>query len=137
MKPEIDVEGVLPKMKTKNLLLIPALIWVLTWIPAGRLGAQTFTILHSFTAVNQLDPESAWYWVNNDGIYPSSLILAGNTLYGTAGGGGTWGSGALFAVNTDGTGFTNLHSFALRDLHGFYVPQTNPDGVNPIGLALS
>jgi uncharacterized repeat protein (TIGR03803 family) len=39
------------------------------------------------------------------------LILSGNTLYGTANGGGSSGDGTLFAVNTNGTGFTNLHSF--------------------------
>jgi uncharacterized repeat protein (TIGR03803 family) len=49
---------------------------------------------------------------NFDGANPSSgLLLAGNTLYGTAVGGGTSGGGTLFALNTNGTGFTNLHNF--------------------------
>jgi uncharacterized repeat protein (TIGR03803 family) len=39
------------------------------------------------------------------------LILSGNTLYGTAIAGGPYGWGTVFAVNTDGTGFRNLHSF--------------------------
>ena len=39
------------------------------------------------------------------------LILSGNTLYGTAQYGGSSGNGTVFAVNTDGTGFTNLYSF--------------------------
>ena len=34
------------------------------------------------------------------------LILSGNPLYGTAGGGGL--GGTVFAVNTDGTGFASL-----------------------------
>ena len=49
---------------------------------------------------------------NSDGANPrAGLILSGNTLYGTASNGGTSGNGTVFAVNTDGTGFTNLHSF--------------------------
>ena len=51
----------------------------------------------------------------------------GNILYGTAVEGGTSGIGTLFAVNTDGSGFTNLHSFTAR------VPESghNSDGEFP------
>jgi len=43
-------------MKTKNLFVLPALIAVLNLLPAGRVTAQTFTTLHSFTALaNPLD----------------------------------------------------------------------------------
>jgi uncharacterized repeat protein (TIGR03803 family) len=41
------------------------------------------------------------------------LILSGNTLYGTAVYHGTSNGGTVFAINTDGTGFTVLHSFTL------------------------
>ena len=88
-------------MKTKLhcLFLLPALIACLGLIPAGRVTAQTFTNLHSFTG-------------GSGGAEPvAGLILSGNTLYGTAVYGGSSGSGTVFAVNTDGTGFTNLHSF--------------------------
>jgi uncharacterized repeat protein (TIGR03803 family) len=68
-------------------------------IVAANLGAQTFTTLYSFTG-------------GNDGANPyAGLILSGNTLYGTAEYGGSWGEGTAFAVNTDGTGFTNLYDF--------------------------
>jgi len=40
-----------------------------------------------------------------------SLVLAGNTLIGAASTGNTNGFGALFQMNTDGTGFKLLHSF--------------------------
>ena len=91
----------------KNLFLLPALLAGLGLIPAGRATAQTFTTLHSFTAVPSSPP-----YVNSDGASPQGgLILSGNTLYGTAGGGGSSGYGTVFAVNTNGTGFTNLHSF--------------------------
>lgn len=67
-----------------------------------------FQTLHSFTALT--GPYSS---TNADGAYPiAGLALSGNTLYGTVTEGGVWGDGAVFAVNTDGLGFTNLHSFA-------------------------
>jgi len=70
---------------------------------------------------------------NSDGAFPvAGLILSSNTLYGTASGGGTGNSGTVFAVNTDGTSFTNLHSFVGR------ISGTNSDGANPYaGLVLS
>ena len=79
-----------------------------------------FTNLHSFTAVS-------------DGAVPfAGLIISGNTLYGTAQYGGSSGNGTVFAVNSDGSGFTNLHSFAAS------VSNTNTEGANPFaGLILS
>ncbi len=48
-----------------------------------------------------------------DGLAPiGNLVLSGSTLYGmTFGDGGTTSWGTIFSVNTDGTGFTTLHSF--------------------------
>src|SRR5208283_4005514 len=78
-----------------------------------------FTNLHSFTATSTL--------ANTYGTGPSGLMLSGNTLYGTAQNGGSGGSGTVFALNTDGTGFTNLHSFT-----------GGSDGASPVaGLILS
>jgi uncharacterized repeat protein (TIGR03803 family) len=66
----------------------------------------SFRILHYFTA---RDPITA---ANSDGANPwAGLVLSGSTLYGTTASGGTNGSGTVFAVNTDGSGITNLHSF--------------------------
>src|SRR5262249_6970108 len=49
---------------------------------------------------------------NSDGAYPhGGLVASGNTLYGTAMYGGISGSGTVFRINTDGTGFTNIHNF--------------------------
>src|SRR5690349_2211061 len=126
-------------MKAKNLLLFAVLIAALNLQSVGQAPAQTFTTLHSFT------PGIVYYafddvplgLANSDGINPNSLILSGNTLYATAGTGGGQASGALFSMNTDGTGLTNLHSFEAPDLHGFYTPETNPDGINPNSLILS
>jgi uncharacterized repeat protein (TIGR03803 family) len=64
-----------------------------------------FVVLHSFTATD-------FNYANNDGAFPvAGLILSGNTLYGTTSEGGSSGNGTAFRVNTNGTGFTNLHSF--------------------------
>ena len=89
---------------------------------AIRTDGSGFTNLHSFTG-------------GNDGAYPQAgLILSSNgtTLYGTAYGGGSNGNGTLFAIQTDGTGFTTLYSFTPE------VNNTNGDGANPqAGLILS
>jgi len=58
-----------------------------------------FRLLHDFSGGS--DGASPW-----DG-----LLLWGNTLYGTAYSGGSSGKGTVFALNTDGTGFTTLHTF--------------------------
>lgn len=78
---------------------LPVLIATLGLMPAGRVTAQTFTTVHNFTG-------------GNDGANPEAgLLFSGNTLYGTASGGGISGNGTVFAINSDGTGFKVLHSF--------------------------
>ena len=53
---------------------------------------------------------------NSDGAYPlGGLVLVGDNLYGTANGGGSKGWGTVFAVGTNSTGFTNLHSLGFGD----------------------
>src|SRR6266581_136289 len=87
------------------------------WTPMGR-------VLQTCIVVTARDTNTG---TNRDGAGPSAgLILSGNTLYGTAYEGGSGGNGTVFKVNTDGTGFTTLHSFAGPD-----------DGANPeAGLIL-
>src|SRR5947209_6289503 len=85
------------KMDFKNSLILP--VFVVGLGLAGRLQAQTFSTLHSFTS-------------GSDGSVPyANLVLSGNTLYGTACTGGN-GNGSVFAVNTDGARFTTLHIFS-------------------------
>jgi uncharacterized repeat protein (TIGR03803 family) len=108
------------KTRIKNLFLVSACTGLLA-MPAA---AQTFTLLHSFTG-------------DSDGGSPQAgLILSGNTLYGTTDFGGSSSNGIVFAINTDGTGFTNLHSFTAS--FGSYPFYANNDGANPLdGLILS
>ena len=110
-------------MKTciKNLFLLPTLITGLGLILAGRATAQTFTTLYNFTG-------------GSDGSNPGASLISGNTLYGTttAPNGSPSPSGTVFAVNTNGTGFTTLYSFTARA-----IPGNNSDGAFPRSVVLS
>jgi uncharacterized repeat protein (TIGR03803 family) len=82
-----------------------------------------FKTLYSFTA------SSGSPVTNSDGTGPNGgLVLSGHTLYGTAQHGGITGYGALFAVNTDGSSFTNLYNFSLSP---------NSGAIPPAGVILS
>jgi uncharacterized repeat protein (TIGR03803 family) len=73
-------------------------------------GTSLFN-LYNFSALSTNSPGT-----NSDGAYPvAGLILSGGTFYGTANGGGSAGVGNIFAVNTNGAGFTNLHNFNVGD----------------------
>lgn len=76
-------------------------------IAAQSVSGQTFTTLHTFAAGSGYPS-----YTNSDGVHPADLIISGNTLYGSTGRGGRSGSGTIFKFNIDGSGFTNLHTFA-------------------------
>lgn len=101
------------------------LLNVLSLMTADHATAQTLTALHRFSEGN-----------TNDGNGPAAgLVLKGKTLYGVTEHGGTVQAGVIFAINTDGTGYTNLHNFGGRI---FDPPATNNDGADPLGtLVLS
>ena len=100
--------------RTIHWFLLPALFASLGLLLPGRVTAQTFTTLHSCTGA-----------FGDAGNPQAGLILSGNTLYGTANGGGV-GAGGVFAVSTDGTGFTMPYSFTGAPING-------SDGANPQG----
>lgn len=82
-------------------------------------SAPTFTKLHTFSSIIDKPDDS-------DGANPNgSLVLWGNTLYGTTELGGTGGDGTVFSVQIDGTGFTVLHQFTAT------YETTNSDGASP------
>src|ERR1035438_3264439 len=91
---------------SKWLFLLAALITGFGWVPIGQATAQTFTTLYNFT------------WNSSDfgplGLL-GGLISSGSTLYGTTQDGGSQNGGTVYAINTDGTGFTILHSLAASD----------------------
>ena len=76
-----------------------------------------YGLLHTFTGTS-----------TGDGANPTAdLLLVGSTLYGATPVGGAANLGTLFEVNTDGTGYSVLHSFAGGP----------GDGANPGGLILA
>src|SRR5690242_17556371 len=120
-----------PAMGVKNRLLLPMLVTALVLRPASQAPAQTFTTLYSFSATTPSD-----CLPNSDGAEPTAgLILSRNTLYGTASQGGDSGDGIVFAVNTDGTGFSPLYAFSAQS--SFCGEGTNSDGASPNAVLLS
>src|SRR5262245_60065040 len=68
---------------------------------ASQSSAQVFKALYSFagsSAIQRID-----------------LVLSNDTLFGTMDGDGATNQGSVFKLKTDGTGFTNLHSFIESD----------------------
>ncbi len=88
-----------------------------------NMDGTAFTNLHNFTN----DHANAPY-------QPTGLLYASNRLYGAAAHGGANGSGIIFAMNTDGSRFTNLHDFSggNYDAAGNF---TNEDGTGLICFA--
>lgn len=71
-----------------------------------------FHTIYSFSQATGPGP----FYTNSDGTAPNGgLVVVGRTLYGAAGHGGAAGEGDIFAVNTDGTGFTNIHDCTLNN----------------------
>ena len=94
----------------------------------GQLPAQTFKLLHNFSATDNNG-------LNTDGANPvRGLLFSGGTLYGTAVEGGSGGRGTVFKVNSDGTGFTVMYSFTATSPPP--CPCFNSDGAGPIRLVL-
>lgn len=83
-----------------------------------------FKSLYSFSLRNS-ESGLAGIYTNSDGAMPyAGVVLLGETLYGTASEGGTSGSGTVFALNNDGTGFKTLHTFTGSE-----------DGATPFAFA--
>ena len=81
---------------------------VFVFVIAGPAAAQ-FSLLHEFSGFS-------------DGTQPSfALTAVGSTLFGVTPGGGDFGSGTIYTINADGSGYTQLHAFRLSPTDG-YVP---------------
>ncbi len=88
-----------------------------------------FTVLHSFGPLGTLFVNDT----NTDGARPTAALVCGKdgALYGVAAQGGPSGSGTVFRLNSDGTGFAVLHGFeAKEELYH------NRGGASPNGLTL-
>jgi uncharacterized repeat protein (TIGR03803 family) len=79
-------------------------------------GGTNYLVLHTFGATGA-------GLTNADGAEPlDGFLLSSNTLYGTADYGGLGGAGTVFSLDTSGSNFTTLYSFAP------VVASTNADG---------
>jgi uncharacterized repeat protein (TIGR03803 family) len=89
-----------------------------------------YTNFYTFTAITSSSVSS-----NRDGAYPSAgLVVAGDTVYGTAVSGGNYGAGTIFSVGTNGANFAVVHRVTPYDMDAF----TNLEGVYPqSGVILS
>ena len=82
------------------------------------------SVLRSFTTVNA---DNA---TNSGGASPgAALALSGDTLYGTATGGGAAANGAIFSLTTNASTFVVLRNFSALDSQ----TGTNTDGAVPLG----
>ena len=103
------------------------LLFIATLLPAIA-PAQTYTNLLTFA------PYTGDPFANTNGVFPAGgLILSSNVLYGTCSAGGTNGQGVIFSIHTDGSQFTDLHTFAA--LSSTYTGN-NPDGAAPYDTLL-
>ena len=68
----------------------------------------SYTVVHSFT--------------NGDGSSPEATVIQGSdgALYGTTYYGGSLSLGMIFKLNTNGTGYTNVHNFSAGGVDGAY-----------------
>jgi hypothetical protein len=100
---------------TTGLVLSSNVLYGLTAAGGSARGGTVFSLSTNGTAFSDrydftTDPSRA------DGKYTKNgLILAGDTLYGTIYYGGSASNGVVFAVRTNGTGYTKLHEFDGAD----------------------
>ena len=97
-----------------------------------------FEVLHSFSGNG------------TDGAEPyGSLLLVGSTFYGMTSAGGSGGLGTVFSIDTDGSDFETIHSFAggagngsepkgsLTHRDGVLYGMTSSGGADEVGVVFS
>jgi uncharacterized repeat protein (TIGR03803 family) len=108
------------------------------FVPGLVIGISMFICMTIALAIPSESQSAAYSILHNfiggasDGYQPHSggPVFSGSTMYGVTAGGGAYGSGVLYKMNADGTGFQVLHTF--------YDPLTYTDGTAPRGsLTLS
>lgn len=105
---------------SKELAVIPGTVKEPTVVMRSRtcgglllwFGIGFLSMLLGSAAAQEGGQKLYTFYGNSEGGTPEGLLtLSGNTLYGTAYGGGNNGYGTVFKINTDGSGFTVLYAF--------------------------
>lgn len=92
-----------------------------------------FAIIHRFATVTSSNAD--FNAVNTSGAYPEAELIEGHDgmLYGVARAGGVNGTGTIFRIARDGTGFEVLHVFAANTAAANLGLIVNVDGAAPTG----
>ncbi|HVN41283.1 MAG TPA: choice-of-anchor tandem repeat GloVer-containing protein [Steroidobacteraceae bacterium] len=92
-----------------------------------------FSIIFRFDDYTSLNANSGP--INVDGAYPQCELIEGSdgALYGVTTAGGPNGTGVVFRVSKDGTGYQVLHTFGAITSPAGVTPITNDDGATPTG----
>lgn len=92
-----------------------------------------FSVIHRFEPYSTTNVLGAP--VNTDGATPETDLIEGpdGLLYGATRTGGPNGTGVLFRLAKDGSGFAVLHAFGAVTSDAGVTPAINGDGLNPIG----
>jgi uncharacterized repeat protein (TIGR03803 family) len=100
-----------------------------------NVDGSSFTTLYDFSSSST---NASGVFTNADGANPTGWLLSGDTLFGATVGGGAGGNGTVFAVNSNGSGFSVLHTFAAQsgEMSSDGAP-INSDGQAPAGITLS
>ena len=88
--------------------------------------------------VDGTSADTLYQFGNTDGVGPAGALVLGsdNLFYGTAqfsNGGSAVGSGTIFRIAPDGTGFTRLHEFAPSTTSNVNSNPINTNGSSPNG----
>lgn len=91
-----------------------------------------FTILHRFQTYSTTN--QAGSAVNSDGATPETELVEGNDgfLYGITRAGGANGTGVIFKISKEGTGFAVLHTFGPITSEASAVTVVNADGFGSV-----
>lgn len=86
----------------------------------------TYTKLHDFLDATTTNANSEY--INDDGVLPNAPLIQGSDgfLYGMTVYGGANGTGTIYKIRTDGTGFQSIYAFAAMVLKASTDTNGNP-----------
>jgi uncharacterized repeat protein (TIGR03803 family) len=96
-----------------------------------------FSVIYRFASYSTVNAAGAP--VNADGANPEAGLGEGAAgyLYGVTRTGGPNGTGVVFKLSKDGTGFSVLHAFGPITSEASATPIRNADGMSPVGALLA